>query len=161
MRRQTLRVVHERTRSEGERVAIALSAPARPVRRASVPFSWTLAAADAADIRWYLEDYLDAPYDPAPQIAARVEGRMREIGADLFSAVFDAHAEARALWRAVASQLNATRVVVTSAPDVAVGIPGELIADPASGQTLATDARAFVRAVRAPRKPAGTRAPGP
>src|SRR5919109_937618 len=74
---------------------------------------------------------------------------MREIGADLFSAVFDAHAEARALWRAVASQLNATRVVVTSAPDVAVGIPWELIADPASGQTLATDARAFVRALRA------------
>jgi hypothetical protein len=40
---------------------------------------------DQEDIRWYLEDYLQYPLEPAPKIAARIESRMAEPGAELFA----------------------------------------------------------------------------
>ena len=36
------------------------------------------------DLRWYLEDFLQYPQEPAPTIARRIEGRMAEVGTELF-----------------------------------------------------------------------------
>jgi hypothetical protein len=47
------------------------------------PFDLQFSAQDREDIRWYLEDFLQYPMAPAPVIAARIELRMAEIGADL------------------------------------------------------------------------------
>lgn len=44
------------------------------------PFSFTLTAQDAEDIRWYLEDYRIYPVEPTPKIAKRIEQRMSEAG---------------------------------------------------------------------------------
>src|SRR3954470_9043038 len=48
---------------------------------AHVSFPFRFAEDDQRDLRWYLEDYLQFPEDPAPKIAARVEGRMAALGA--------------------------------------------------------------------------------
>ena len=47
---------------------------------AQCEFSLDLTAQHREDIRWYLEDYLQHPFDPAPIIAERIEKRMVEIG---------------------------------------------------------------------------------
>ena len=44
------------------------------------PFSFTLSAQDAEDIRWYLEDYRIYPVEPQPKTAQRIERRMGEVG---------------------------------------------------------------------------------
>lgn len=40
-------------------------------------FSYPLSAQDREDLRWYLEDYLENAFDPAPKIAALVEKKGR------------------------------------------------------------------------------------
>jgi hypothetical protein len=47
-----------------------------PQRSASVRFGFELNARDREDVRWYLEDYLQYPVDPAPEIASGVEARV-------------------------------------------------------------------------------------
>ena len=51
-------------------------------------FEFKMTDSDRADLRWYLEDYLQYPLDPAPQIAARIEGRIRDLGIELFKKIF-------------------------------------------------------------------------
>jgi hypothetical protein len=53
--------------------------------------------AELERLRWYLEDYLEYPIDPAPKIAAQVAQRLVELGRDLFGQVFQVR-EATRLW---------------------------------------------------------------
>jgi tetratricopeptide (TPR) repeat protein len=106
-----------------------------------------LGARDREDVRWYLEDYLQYPVDPAPAIAGRVEGRLAELGTGLFREVFKADpadANAMMLWAAVAGDLPGTRVEVDGGVEAA-GVPWELLRDPATDGPLALRAAAFVR----------------
>ena len=97
-------------------------------------------------MRWYLEDYLQYPQDPAPKIAARIEGRMAEMGAALFRDVFQANDDARDLWATLRHQLNDTRVEISTGVEGANAMPWELIRDPKTDAPLALRARSFVRA---------------
>ena len=55
-----------------------------PQRATTPPFALTVSEQDLNDLPWYLEDYLQCPHDPAPKIAARIEQRVAQIGAELF-----------------------------------------------------------------------------
>jgi len=112
-------------------------------RAASARLEWALEAQDQEEVRWYLEDYLQYPVDPAPQIARRVEGRLRALGAELFTGVFEANRDMTRLWDAVAGALPDTRVEVTAG--AGVGVPWEWLRDPATDGALAVRAGAFVR----------------
>ncbi len=101
---------------------------------------------DQADLRWYLEDYLQFPFDPAPQVAKRIEGRMRAIGEELFRALFQANDETRDLWAVLRPKLAQTRVEIVADVAQAAAIPWELLRDPTTDEPLALRARAFVRA---------------
>ena len=70
------------------RVELALERDGEPRQTAAARFAFELTAQDEADLRWYLEDYLQWPQDPAPAIAARVEKRMQEVGTELFRSIF-------------------------------------------------------------------------
>jgi tetratricopeptide (TPR) repeat protein len=105
-------------------------------------FSFKLEGRDQEDFRWYLEDYLQYPLDPAPTIAKRIVARMEEIGEDLFRKVLE-HTEA---WAEVRHHLSDTRFEITTGVPEATAIPWELLRDPQSGVPLALQARAFVRA---------------
>lgn len=78
----TLRIVQS-----GANVDVSFVDDGLPPQKVTRPFSFSLSAQDAEDIRWYLEDYLVYPLDPAPKIAERIEHRIREIGKDLFHQV--------------------------------------------------------------------------
>jgi hypothetical protein len=54
-------------------------------RSAESRFEFQFTAQDQEDIRWYLEDFVQYPMEPAPAIAARIEGRMAETGTELFT----------------------------------------------------------------------------
>jgi hypothetical protein len=112
-------------------------------------FPFTLTAQDLEDLRWYLEEYAEFPYDPAPTIAARVEHRIAEIGNALFDAVFRSSDDARDLWAILRADLSDTRIEV-AAEVGSPGIPWELLRDPATDVPLALRARAFVRTLPTP-----------
>ena len=104
-----------------------------------------LSAQDREDVRWYLEDYLQYPVAPAPQIAARVEARLAELGCDLFRQVFEANRDTIGLWGSVSDRLPDTRVEVDAGIEGGSAVPWELLRDPVTDGVLALRAGAFVR----------------
>lgn len=115
-------------------------------RVARSTFSFALSTQDEEDLRWYLEDYLQYPQEPAPAIARRVEGRLAEVGMELFAAVFQKSDDARDLWTLVRERLAETRVEIVTGVAEANSIPWELLRDPKTGSPLALTAQSFVRA---------------
>jgi tetratricopeptide (TPR) repeat protein len=113
------------------------------IESAITSFEFVTTDEDAQNIRWYLEDYLLYPAEPAPAIAERVEKRMREIGEKLFAAIFSSP-RTRFIWSLMEPSLGEARIEIadeTRNPTV----PWELALDPVSGKTLATGSAAFVR----------------
>jgi hypothetical protein len=138
-------VLRLRQTSEGGdayRVLLELEADGQR-REDTRQFKFKLEAQDQEDLRWYLEDYLQYPLDPAPKIAARIEARMDEIGAELFGAVL----AGTSVWGEARHDLAETRVEVVTGVQEATAIPWELLRDPESGVPLALRARAFVRGI--------------
>jgi hypothetical protein len=113
-------------------------------RTAQARFDLGLTAQDREDLRWYLEDYLQYPVDPAPLIARQIEDRIPALGRDLFCRVFEANRDTMRLWNAVAGRLADTRLEVAAGAEGAGGIPWELLRDPGTDGVLALRAAAFV-----------------
>ena len=67
---------------------------------------------DVERLRWYLEDYLEWPLDPAPELAGGVERRLVEVGTELFRALFASTEDARDLWAEIRRDLPAARFEV-------------------------------------------------
>jgi hypothetical protein len=133
---------------EGEnrhRVEVRLEAAGAP-RVAESRFTFDLTAQDREDVRWYLEEFLEYPQEPAPTIAKRVERRIAEIGKELFRGVFQGSDGARDLWADVRDRLSDVRVEVVTGVAAAVSLPWELLRDAGTDFALALTARAFVRA---------------
>jgi len=103
-------------------------------------FSFTLSPQDAEDIRWYLEDYLIYPLEPAPKVANRVECRVAEIGRELFQLAL----AGSSVWESVRCCMGDTRVEVETEPAGAM-IPWELMRDPVTDVPLALSVPSFVR----------------
>jgi tetratricopeptide (TPR) repeat protein len=138
------------TQSEGakgsHRVDLEFEVEKSPRQTATATFDFSLAEQDQADLRWYLEDFLQFPQDPAPKIAARVEQRMGEIGKELFIKVFHSSDDARDLWAELRGKLSNTHVEVVTSVEGATAIPWELIWDPKTDVPLALRAAVFARA---------------
>ncbi len=109
-------------------------------------FEFKLDEQDNDDVRWYMEDFLQYPLDPAPTIATRIEQRMADIGTQLFKAVFQSDDDGRDLWATLRSKLNETRIEVITEVKEATSIPWELLRDPKTDVPLALRAQSFVRA---------------
>jgi tetratricopeptide (TPR) repeat protein len=132
------------TSEGGDAYRVLLELEANGQRREDTrQFKFKLEAQDQEDLRWYLEDYLQYPLEPAPKIAARIETRMDEIGAELFGAVL----AGTSVWGEARDDLADTRVEVVTGVQEATAIPWELLRDPESGVPLALRARAFVRGI--------------
>jgi len=158
----TLRLSHVAEGSNQHRVEVVLEGNGLPRQAADSRFPFVLSAQDQEDLRWYLEDYLQYPLDPAPNIARRIEGRMAEVGRELFSRIFQSDGDASDLWATLRLQLNDTRVEIVAGVREATTIPWELIRDPKTDTPLALRAQSFVRAspqaaqrARLPQKGAG------
>jgi tetratricopeptide (TPR) repeat protein len=142
----TLRLTQTPAGEGSYHVEVALEAEGQPRQTAAAGFDFSLGAQEAEDLRWYLEDYLQHPHDPAPKIAARVERRIKDIGAALFRAVFQSGDDARDLWATLRLGLSDTRVEIVTGVSGASAVPWELLRDPTTDAPLALRARSFVRA---------------
>src|SRR5919199_6150518 len=112
---------------------------------ANAHFKFNVNLQNQEKIRWYLEDFLEYPQDPAPKIAANIEQRMTEIGVELFEKVFHANDDTRHVWEKVRHHISDTRVEIVTGVRDAAAIPWELIRDSQSDMPLALGASAFVR----------------
>jgi hypothetical protein len=101
-------------------------------------FQFALSEQDREDLRWYLEDYLEYPIEPA-----RVEQRQAEVGISLFKCIFSGGA--RDLWATLRDRLQQARVEVVSEVETVAVLPWELLRDPRTDVPLALRADAFVR----------------
>jgi tetratricopeptide (TPR) repeat protein len=157
----TLRIQH-RSSLDGsaQHVLIDLDGDGEVPVSAENGFDFALDQRDRDDLRWYLEDYLEYPVDPAPAIASRIESRIAQIGADLFRAVFPADSDARErVWAVVRDRLAEVRVEIITDVDNAARVPWELLRDPRTNTPVALRARSFVRSYRrAAQRPAAVTA---
>ena len=148
------------TQSNGDqgrhRVDLEFEVEKAPRQTATATFDLKISDQDQADLRWYLEDFLQFPQDPAPTIAARVEQRMAEIGKDLFVKVFHSSDDARDLWAELRAKLDDTHVEVVTTVEGATAIPWELIRDPKTDVAAGPPGRR----VRPRSPPTGAAAPG-
>jgi tetratricopeptide (TPR) repeat protein len=139
----TLRLIQEAIDPSGtHRVTVELENGARWSATAQVHLD--LDRAELERLRWYLEDYLEYPIDPAPKIAEQVEQRLVDLGRQLFDQVFQDR-EATRLWDRAEPGLAGTRVEVVTDIEGATAIPWELLRDPLTNTPLALRAGAFVR----------------
>ena len=141
-----LSIQHRTLGPRKHEAAVSFYSQGRQSLRAQCGFEFGVNDEDRKSIRWYLEDYLQYPVDPAPQIAAGVERRMVAIGEELFQVVFRSP-EARAIWTAARPHIGKLRVAFET--DVAgdTAVPWELLRE-RKGRPLALSARAFVRSAR-------------
>ena len=104
-----------------------------PEEVARVPFTWPLDANVLEDLRWYLEDYLLAPFgvweDRGPAVRAKLAGW----GEEVFGRVFGAGSARDAYQRARDGGLE---VVFRSAVPGLLGLPWELMRDSAGPVAL-------------------------
>lgn len=142
----TLRLTQSAEGEDKYRVEVALEGSGLPRQTATSRFDFKLTDQDQEDIRWYLEDFLQYPQDPAPKIAARIEERMAEIGTKLFRALFQSSDDARDLWATLRARLNETRIEIVTTVAEATTVPWELIRDPKTDTPLPLRARSFVHA---------------
>ncbi len=150
-----LRFTQDALDADRYRVEVALEgAGPRQIARAELTFRLT--EQDEEDLRWYLEDYLQWPHDPAPVIAGRVEQRIEQLGTGLFESIFEAGATTRRLWYAASEELSETRVEVVTTVEEAASIPWELLREPGAEAPLALLAHSFVRAQPEARRGART-----
>jgi hypothetical protein len=129
-----------------------LEEPGRARQSATAEFTFDEQPWDAENIRWYLEDFLELPADPAPRMAARVEARLTGLGAELFNAVFESPDRQR-LWYRAQDRLDQVRVEVQPDPTAAADLPWELLRDPGTGVAMALRAQPFVRSHAQPAQP--------
>lgn len=141
----TVRLTQSLIGEDKYRVEISLEGDG-PRRTATTEFSYVMTPQEQENIRWYLEDYLQNPHDPAPTIAADVEQRMAEIGSQLFEAVFRTDDDAREIWSTIKDDLSSTRFEIITTVQEATAIPWELMRDSRSDTLVALSVLSFVRA---------------
>ena len=128
----------------GDRRAVVSSWPdgGLPEEVARAPLTWPLDASALEDLRWYLEDYLLAPYgvweDRGPTVAEKLAGW----GDEVFASVFGSGPARDAYHRARDRGLE---VVFRSADPSLLALPWELMRDGAG--PVALGARGISRAL--------------
>ncbi len=149
---KTLRLTQTNLEGDRYRIELEIERGGKPGLRATSTFEFREDEAGSEDVRWYLEEYLQDPADPAPARAVRVEQRIQDVGTELFEAVFLSSADCRMLWDSVSDSLSSTRIEITTPGTVE--LPWEMLFDPHLSSFVASLAATFVRS---PSRP--TRAP--
>ena len=110
--------------------------------------SWPLDGDVLEDLRWYLEDYLIAPYGVYEDRGARIAGELDGWGRAVFRAVFGS-GSARDAYVSMRAHGDVELVLRSDAPAL-LGLPWELMADPARDTPLALDIAGVSRSLPMP-----------
>jgi tetratricopeptide (TPR) repeat protein len=95
-----------------------------------------LDADELEDLRWYLEDYVRAPFGAYADRGLDVERRLAGWGEKLFASVFGTGLPGEPHWQA-RELTSPFEMLVTSASPKTLGLPWELMRDPAEDLPLA------------------------
>jgi tetratricopeptide (TPR) repeat protein len=142
-----LRITQTSEKENAYYVDIELEVNGLISKRATTSFTFSLSEQEQEALRWYFEDYLLYPFDPAPRIANSIEASLADMGVKLHQDLFESSDAAREIWTTLRERLSDTRVEIATAAREPAVIPWELIRDPQNGRALALQARAFVRTI--------------
>jgi tetratricopeptide (TPR) repeat protein len=109
--------------------------------------AWPLDEKALEDLRWYLEDYLVAPFGVYEDRGAQVEASLSEWGKRVFSAVFGS-GPARDAYLGMRARGDVEVVFRSSSPRL-LGLPWELMTDPGRERPLALDVVGVSRSLTA------------
>ena len=112
--------------------------PGAPVGE-PVDLVWPLDADVLEDLRWYLEDYLRAPFGVYGERGPQVEANLKSWGEAIFAALFGDSGPARDAFVKLRSRGTATEIVFRSPYAGSLALPWELLHDPARPTPLALD----------------------
>jgi tetratricopeptide (TPR) repeat protein len=110
---------------------------------------WPLNADDLEDLRWYLEDYLRAPFGVYGERGPRVAAKLTNWGQAVFAAVFGAGPARDAYVRMRVRAHADLEIVFRSSSPRWLGLPWELLFDPARARPVALDRIALSRSLPA------------
>ncbi|MFI6296626.1 CHAT domain-containing protein, partial [Nonomuraea sp. NPDC050790] len=130
-------------------VAIWLAGEQFPKRAGQpVEVSWPLDAQALEDLRWYLEDYLRHPFAVYSERGSDIAAKLPGWGESVFEAIFGS-APMRAAYATVRARGRPVEVVLQSTAAQRLGLPWELMCDPARGRPLVLDQIALTRSLPA------------
>ena len=99
---------------------------------------WPLDTDELDELRWYLEDYLRAPFGVYGERGPRVQERLAGWGEAIFAAVFGS-GSARDAYMRMRARSEDVEVVFRSPSSTLLGLPWELMRDPVRDLPLALD----------------------
>lgn len=112
---------------------------------------WPLGSDELEDLRWYLEDYLGAPFAVYEDRGSRIAERLPHWGQALFTALFGS-GPARDAYLAVRRRVTEpgqVEVVVRADTPTWLGLPWELMHEPDASDPVALDGIALSRSLSA------------
>jgi tetratricopeptide (TPR) repeat protein len=126
---------------------------------APVELAIPLDAEALEDLRWYLEDYLIAPFGVYSDRGDQIAGRLSDWGTALFDAVFGT-GPGRDVYTTLRARTATTELIVRSPLPAVLGLPWELLRDPARPTPLALDLAGMSRSLPGEGLPAPQQAAG-
>ncbi len=129
-------------------VAIWLDGDEFPDLGEKFQLTWPVDDDALSELRWYLEDYLAAPFGVYGERGPRVQAQLPTWGMAVFGAVFGSGPGREAYLR-VRSQSASARVVFLSSSPRLLGLPWELMRDPDRPMPLALDMAGMGRGLKA------------
>lgn len=129
------------------RVSLRRAGHVRDEASAAAPFVSPFTPEAREDLRWYLESYLIAPYAVYEARGQAIEGRLRGWGEALFEGLFGAGKPGRDLY--LQAREGQAELALTSNSPGFLGLPWELLKDPARDTPLALAMTAFDRTISA------------
>ncbi|HEV3295337.1 MAG TPA: CHAT domain-containing protein, partial [Streptosporangiaceae bacterium] len=120
---------------------------------------WPLDGDALEDLRWYLEDYLRAPFGVYGERGPRVQARLAGWGEAVFAAVFGG-GPARDAYVRMRARRAGVEVVFRSASPALLGLPWELMRDPGHPAPLALEVLGVSRSLPTADLPETFAAPG-
>jgi hypothetical protein len=112
-------------------------------------FGWPLDGEALEDLRWYLEDYLRSPFGVWEDRGPQVESALAGWGHAVFSSVFGT-GPARDAYIQLRARREPVEMVFRSASPRFLGLPWELMTDPAKATPLALDLAGVSRSLPVP-----------
>lgn len=106
--------------------------------RPAFELAWPLDDDALADLQWYLEDYLAAPFGVYGERGPQVEARLAERGAKVSGSLFGS-GPARDAYVRLRGRAGGTMLVFRSSSPALLGLPWELMRDPDRPTPLALD----------------------
>ena len=135
-------IVEELANGDGVRVSLQREGQYAEAADAA-PFGSPLSNGDLEDLRWYLEDYIAAPYAVYEERGQTIATKLRAWGHALFESVLGAGKPGHDEYVQACEGELEVAIIARSAPFA--GLPWELLWDPKRAQPIALTAESFDR----------------